>query len=183
MGVPAISYRATVNDSYDYGFYRLPNMLSYQCFNFEELRLTLEKIIAGELGAARGEERKALIEDYLAAGEGPLACERIIDVLEGIVQKRPELPKPALPDRFSGWWIANGRRLIKGAKAYLPGPHNRTEFQRHRYPGISLEEIRTRLRRFQRLLGDEKELRVEQLFQDIFRISAREKSSQEYGYS
>ena len=172
IGVPAISYRATVNDFYDYGFYRLPNVLSYDCSNFEELRLTLEKIIAGELGATNGEEQNALIEHYLAAREGPLACERIIDVLEGIMQDYPELPKPAFRDFFSGWWVANGRRLIKQAKAYFPGQHNRPEFQRHRYPGISLEELHTRLRKFQHLLGDKEELGIEQLFHHIFRISA-----------
>ncbi len=43
MGVPAISYRATVNDFYDHGFYRLPNLLSHQCFDFEELSITLRK--------------------------------------------------------------------------------------------------------------------------------------------
>jgi hypothetical protein len=171
MGVPAISYRATVNDFYDHGFYRLPNLLSHQCFDFEELSITLGKILAGELGAANGEERKALIEHHLAAREGPLACERIIDVLEEIMEDRPELPKPTLPDRFGGWWIANGRRLIKRTKAYLPGPHNRPEFQRHRYPGISLGELHDRIRRFQKLLGYEEELRVQQLYSHIFQIT------------
>jgi surface carbohydrate biosynthesis protein len=172
MGVPAISYRATVNDYYDYGFYRLPNLLSHQCFDFEELRLTLEKILVGELGTANGEEREALIEHHLAAREGPLACERIIDVLEGIMQDRPELPKPALPDRLGGWCLATGRRLIKRAKAYLPGTHAPPEFHRHRYPGISLEQLRTRIRRFQQLLNDEGELSLEEIFPHIFRISA-----------
>jgi hypothetical protein len=172
MGVHAISYRATVNDFYDYGFYRLPNLLSHQCFDFEELRLTLEKILVGELGTANGEEREALIEHHLAAREGPLACERIIDVLEGIMQDRPELPKPALPDRLGGWCLATGRRLIKRAKAYLPGTHAPPEFHRHRYPGISLEQLRTRIRRFQQLLNDEGELSLEEIFPHIFRISA-----------
>ena len=171
MGLPAISYRATVSDFYDYGFYRLPNLLSHQCFSFEELRLTLEKILAGELGPANGEERKAVIERYLAAGEGPLACERIIDVLEGIMRDRPKLPKPTLPDRFVGWCVANGRRLIKRAKAYFPGPHDRLTFQRHRYPGISLEEMLTRIKRFQQLLDDEGQLKVERLYSHIFRVS------------
>ena len=170
-GVPAISYRATVNDFYDHGFYRLPNLLSHQCFDFEELLVALRKILAGDLGAANGEERKALIEHHLAAREGPLACERIIDVLEEIMENRPELSKPALPDRFGGWWIANGRRLLKRAKAYLPGPHDRPEFQRHRYPGISLEELHDRIRRFQNLLGYEEELRVQQLYSHIFQIT------------
>jgi surface carbohydrate biosynthesis protein len=171
MGVSAISYRATVNDFYDHGFYRLPNLLSHQCFDFEELSITLGKILASELAAANGEERKALIEHHLAAREGPLACERIIDVLEEIMEDGPELPKPALPDRFGGWWIANGRRLIKRAKTYLPGPHNRPEFQRHRYPGISLGELHDRIRRFQELLGYEEELRVQQLYSHIFQIT------------
>jgi surface carbohydrate biosynthesis protein len=170
-GVPAISYRATVNDFYDHGFYRLPNLLSHQCFDFKELRVALGKILAGDLGAANGEERKVLIEHHLAAREGPLACEKIIDVLEEIMEDGPELPKPAFPDRFGGWWIANGRRLIKRAKAYLPGPHNRPKFQRHRYPGISLGELHDRIRRFQKLLGYEEELRVQQLYSDIFQIT------------
>jgi surface carbohydrate biosynthesis protein len=49
MGVAAISYRPTVNDYYDLGFYRLPNLLSYQCFDLEELRATLGDILAGRL--------------------------------------------------------------------------------------------------------------------------------------
>jgi surface carbohydrate biosynthesis protein len=67
MGVPAISYRAAVNEYYDYGFYRLPNLLSHECFDFKELRVTLERILNGELGTADGDERKALIDHYLTA--------------------------------------------------------------------------------------------------------------------
>jgi surface carbohydrate biosynthesis protein len=171
MGVPAISYRATVNDYYDYGFYRLPNLLSHQCFDFKELRITLGKILAGELGAANGAERQALVDQYLPASDGPMACERIIDVLEEIMEVRSELPKPTLPTRARGWCAANGRRLIKRAKAYFPGSHAPPEFHRHRYPGISLEELQTRIRRFQQLLDGELELRVEPLFNHIFRIS------------
>ena len=171
MGVPAISYRATVNDFYDHGFYRLPNLLSHQCFDFEELRVTLSKILAGNLGTVNGEERKALIDHHLAAIEGPLASERIIDILEETGKDQPELPKPGLADRFGGWWIANARRLIKRTKAYFPGPHNRSEFQRHRYPGISLGEMHDRIRRFQKLLGWEEKLRVEQLYSDVFQVT------------
>ena len=171
MGVPALSYRATVNDYYDYGFYRLPNLLSHQCFDFEELRITLGKILVGELGAADGAERKALLNHYMTAQDGRMACERIIDVLQEIVENRPEIPKPALSDRFGGWCMANGRRLIKRLKAYLPGSHAPPEFHRHRYPGISLEEMQVRLRRFQKLLGGEEKLRVKQLHSHIFQIS------------
>ena len=77
MRVPAISYRATVNDYYDYGFYQLPNRLSHQCLNFEQLRATMMRILSGELGAADSNESKELIDHHLAATNGPLACERV----------------------------------------------------------------------------------------------------------
>jgi hypothetical protein len=46
------------------------------------------------------------------------------------------------------------------------------QFYRHRYPGVSPEELRSRLRRFQDVLGETRELQVEQIFPEIFRISA-----------
>jgi len=171
MGVPAISYRATVNEYYDSGFYRLPNLLSHQCFDFEELQVTLGKILAGELGVADGKERKELIDRYLAAQEGKLACERIVDVLKQMMEGRSELPKPPLSDLIGGWFKAHGRRLKKYFKSYLPGSHAPPEFHRHRYPEVSLEELRGRVSRFQQILGDSKALQVESIFDQIFKIS------------
>ena len=171
MGVPAITYRASINEYYDHGFYRLPNLLSYQCFNFEELRLTIEKIIAGELGAADGDERQLNIERYLSAQDGPLACERIVDVLEKMMAGRSELPKPAFYDRIEGWSVASGRRLVKWLLSYLPNSHNRPEFQRHRFPGISLDALNNKIERIQQILGDSAKLKVQQLNDVLFRIT------------
>ena len=170
MRVPAISYRATVNDYYDYGFYQLPNRLSHQCFDFEGLRTTLGRILAGELGATDGDERRSLIDHYLAARSGPLACERIVDVLEEIAAGRFQLAKPPLTARVDGRLRATTRRLIKRLLSYLPDSHNRLEFHRHRYPGISLNEVRERVFRIKRAHGDTKELEVDQISREIFRI-------------
>jgi surface carbohydrate biosynthesis protein len=171
MGIPAISYRQSVNEYYDNGFYRLPNLLSHQCFSFEELRLTIEKIFTGELGAADGAERQSNIDRYLAAQDGSLACERIVDVLEKMMQGRSELPKRELLDRIEGWSVANGRRLVKGLLSYLPNTHNRPEFQRHRFPGISLDALNEKIERIQRILGENTKLKVEQLSDVLFQIS------------
>jgi surface carbohydrate biosynthesis protein len=171
LGVAAISYRPTVNDYYDLGFYRLPNLLSYQCFDFEELRGTLGDILAGRLGPPDGDEREVLINSYLVALDGPLACERMVDVLEGVLEGRSELPKPSRHDRLAGWSMSTVRTLIKRSKEHIPGSHNRPEFQRHRYPAVSLEEIRARISRFQQALGDSRELKVEQRSSQFFEIS------------
>jgi hypothetical protein len=172
MRVPAITYRAAINEYYDNGFYCLPNLLSYQCFNFEELRLTMQKIIAGELGAADGDERQLNIDRYLTAQDGSLACERIVDVLERMMVGRYELPKPAFYDWMEGWSIANGRRLVKWLLSYLPNSHNRPDFQRHRFPGISLGALNNKIERMQQILGDTTKLKVEQLSDVLFRISS-----------
>ena len=171
MGLPAISYRATVNDYYDYGFYQLPNRLSYQCFDFDELRETLGKILVGELGVAGGEEREALANNHLAAKDGPLACERIVDVLQTMADSTSQMDKPPFQDRLEGHFEAVIRRVGRSFAPYLPGSHKSPKFERHRYPEISIEEVRLRIERFQRVLSDNGELQVYQIGKRLFRIS------------
>ena len=172
MGIPAISYRPSINEDIDQGFYRLPNQLSYQCCSYPELSDTLGQVLDGQLGAADGDERKALFDRYVVAQDGPLACERMVDVLEEITGGRTKLPKPALLTHLAGWMLANGRHFIKWIRRYLPGSHAPPEFHRHRYPGITLEELRERISLFQQTLGDTTELKAEQIHDQIFRISA-----------
>ena len=171
MGVPAISYRAAVNEYYDYGFYRLPNLLSHQCFDFEELSTTLGKILIGELGAAGGDEREILARQHLAALDGPLACERIVDICEKMVEGQSQRSKPALLDRLTGYCMANLRTLKRQIKAHLPRARNKPEFHSHRYPEVSLEEVRERMSRFQQLLGDTRKVQVEQISDKFFQVS------------
>ncbi len=168
MHLPAISYRATANDYYDCGFYGLPNQLSHQCFNFEELRKTLESILSEELGTV---DNNSLIDHYLAARSGPLACERIVDVLEKISADQFRRPEPALKDRMDGCLRATTRRLIKRFLSYLPDSHNRPEFHRHRYPDISLAAMSERVLRIKQALGDSNELKVKQISKETFQIS------------
>ena len=172
MRVPAISYRVTVNDYYDDGFYQLPNRLSHQCFSFEELQETLQNILKGELGPANGDQRKALIDRHLAALDGPLACERIVDVLEKATGELQRTPQPPLSDRFNGWFRTTKRRIQQRYKSHLPGSLKSQEFERHRYPPINAKEIKARLSRFQQILGYGKELRVDPIFAGLFKISA-----------
>jgi len=172
-GVPAVSYRATINDFYDLGFYRLPNLLSYQCFDFDELRATLGDILTGRLGPADGGEREELVHHHLVALDGPLACERMVNVLEEIMEGRYELPRPSVRNRLEGRSISAIRTLIKRFKERLPVSHNRPEFQRHRYPAVPLEDIRARISLFQQVLGDSSELQVDQISDQFFRISGQ----------
>ena len=171
MGVPAISYRPVVNEDYDYGFYVLPNKMSHQCFDLDELKALLGKILSGEAGAADSDDRQALIKHYLAAQQGPLACERMMDVIETIAEDSKQTVKAPLKMRLKRWSVTHGLHLAKRIKSSLPGSHNRPEFQRHRYPGISLENLQRKLDQFQQLRANKQELKLEQISNVIFEIS------------
>ena len=135
------------------------------------MKETLTKIIKGELGAANGDERRALVDQYLAAQDGPLACERIVDVLENKIESQPEIPKPPLGNRLVGRGFANWRRLLKFVRRHLSGKHAPPEFHRHRYPGISLQELKDRISKLQQVLGDTSSIKAEQISDQIFLIS------------
>ena len=173
MGVPAVSYRAYVDEDYDNGFYHLPNQVSHQVFNLEELKQILREILAGTVGAANGQNRKAVIDRHLAALNGKLACERITEVLEAVGQDRTRIAQPALHERIHGRLWASGRALVKRTKAHLPWSHNKPAFQQHRYPEISMEDMQSRVQRFQRLLGSTIELNIELIQDKFFRIGIR----------
>ena len=171
MGVPAVSYRAVVNGDYDDGFYILPHRLSHQCFSFEHLRETLEKILNGNLGAADGDDRRTFVQQYLTAQDGPLACERMLDVLESIMNEKKDSSGGALLKKIEKWAVTRGLHLVKRFKASWPGSHNRPEFQRHRFPGINRDNLKIQISKFQQILGDETELNVEQISNVLFRIN------------
>jgi surface carbohydrate biosynthesis protein len=167
-GTPAISYRASINETYDNGFYRLPNLMSHQCFTFKELQGVLQKILKAETGAADGDERQRLIDYYLAGKTGQLACERMVEVLDKISANMSG--DRSISKRTQRWLATQGLHLAKAVKSHLPGSHNRPEFQKHRFPGIVRGKIVERIERFQQLLGDTHTLRVEPISDVLVRI-------------
>jgi surface carbohydrate biosynthesis protein len=170
MRTPAFSFRPTVCNAIDGTFYVLSHGLSHQCFSASELIAGIQQVLDGKLGAAGGEARSALVQRYLTGQEGALACERMMDVVQAISEKRPVLPMPALPERLFGVAMAHSRFLIKRVKSYFPGTHAPPEFHRHRYPGIALEELGRRIRRFQGILKDQTPISAEMITPHIFRI-------------
>jgi hypothetical protein len=168
MGVPAISYRPKINEEYDLGFYRLPNLISHQCFNFKQLQEMLHRIISGKLGAADGEDRRTLIKKYLTDHDNSLACQRIVDVLENRLAESPNLPKPALNKRLLGLSAASWRRFNRFARRYLPGKHAPEKFHRHRWPKVSLQDLNGKISRLQEIIGEGPKINTDIIFNQIF---------------
>jgi hypothetical protein len=87
-----------------------------------------------------------------------------------MLHQRPGLAKPAFSRRAVGWSLANWRRLNRYVRKYLPGKHAPEEFHRHRYPGISLPELKQRIARLQQVIDDSTQLKTDQLAKQIFVI-------------
>jgi surface carbohydrate biosynthesis protein len=170
MRVPAITYRASISEAYDFGFYRLPNTVSQPCFNFDELQSTLRQIAAGTLHSDESKERAQIVAQCLAAVEGPLACERMVGVLDQMAHEPDGRNRPWAGQRLKGWLLWAGRTRVKRYKDSRPGSHNRPEFQKHRYPAISLEDMQARVARFKEILDDQIELKVKPFKGQFFKI-------------
>jgi hypothetical protein len=96
----------------------------------------------------------------------------MLDVLDTIAEKLDLYSSPTLNKKLTRWFLTRGLHLAKGIKSHLPGSHNRPEFQRHRYPGISKSALETKLLQFQQLLGNSRDLKIEQVSEVMFKISS-----------
>lgn len=170
LGVPAVSYLATLNEFYDYDFQGLPTKLSHQCFNFAQLKETLSRIHSGEIGAADGKARLDLINYYLAARNGPFACERILDILETSGYKEKQPPAQSTINYLQGWLYTKVKTALTYINMHKPGP-NRSAYHDHRFPELSVSDIEHRIAQLGSLLGRFENIHVEEFSKHIFRIS------------
>lgn len=172
LDVPALSYQASTNERFDKDFHQLPNRLSHQCPDMETLVGTLQNILDGQLGVPTDEESRKLMARHLAARKGPLACERIVAVLDKMSDEWDQDAKTGFSDRMAGWLWATRRRIKKRLRGYRANmSHNRSEFLKYRYPDISREDIQERIDRYSQLLGYKDALKVTQFGGGFFRIT------------
>ncbi len=169
----AISYQAAGDNVLDEEFYKLPNFLSHSCSSLEELKTIVSSVIAGETGPAAGEERDRLMSRYLAHQHGPLACELILDIIDGMYGEFAATPAPPRGRQLKGMSRALFRRFKKYLKSFKPQSKHRPEFQRYRFPGIPVNELKDRLERLGTVSGHSLSPRVQEVSDCIFRISSR----------
>ena len=170
LGLPAISYRATINEQYDDAFHRLPNLLSYECFDSEALCETLQQVLSGQLGIGNRIEHKQLIDHHLASQNGALASECIVDVLNDMFDGRFKSLKP-MSDQLKGRYMIVRRRFLKKYRSLLSKTHKKPALLRHNYPGLSIEELKERIMRFEQVLGYDNGLKVAQIYNQVYCLS------------
>lgn len=167
LDTPAVTYQPVQSDRFDFP---LPNALSHRAFRPDEVTRIVGSILAGRLGPLDGGDRARLFERHLTALDGPLAADRIVDVLRGLgyVARQPQ--RPALAAYVSAWIGGNVRTTKKLINMLRRRHRNSAAFHAHRFPGLTVPELENRIERFGRVLGRFEGLRVMRLAPYVFRI-------------
>ncbi|MFQ5416350.1 MAG: surface carbohydrate biosynthesis protein [Myxococcota bacterium] len=167
LGTPAVAFQPVTDPTYDM---TLPNSLSHQALDLKDVQKTVRSIVAGELGTRDEPAVRAILDRHVAALEGPLAADRMIDVLEdaGYRNRMPEATTPLR--RVEAEIHLAGRTAVKFLNRYRPRHRNNLEFHRHRFPGVTVAELHQKIALFERELGRFKGIGAVQIAEHIFAI-------------
>jgi surface carbohydrate biosynthesis protein len=167
LGTPAIAYQPIRSDVYDMA---LPNSLSHQAANIMDIEKTLRSILAGEIGVRDDPEVMGILAAHIAALDGRLAADRVIDVLDASGCAEPRQAPSRLRSSRARLHLL-GRTAVKLLNRHRPGHRNNLDFHRHRFPGVDAEELQAKISQFGGLLGRFEGVRVDTLAEHLFKIS------------
>ncbi len=168
LGTPTVAYQPVRDERYDDD---LPNRVSHRAFSREELCAQTADIISGRLGVVAEAERRAVLDRHLAALDGALAGERMVAVLETGGYRDGPPPAATRPSFFQGWLHNKIRTASKKRNMRRPGHRNNIKYHDHRFPGVTVAELESKIDHLGELLGGRfAGLKVSQLEKHIFRI-------------
>ena len=167
LETPAVSYMPVTSDTYDY---HLPNGLSHCARTAEQVRELLSEILVGQRGMVDPSVRERLFNRHLAATHGPLACDRVLDVLLASGYGERATPRPAALTWFQSWLHANARTAVKRINSVRANHRNGAAYHAHRFPGVSVSELNDRIARFRTQLKRFAGVRAEARSRHVFRI-------------
>lgn len=169
VGTPALAYRPARAERFDF---ELPNALSEQADDEDSLVRLLGAALAGTLPARAEQERRRLLERHVAALDGALAADRIVEVLLATRPAGAPPPRPG-PFRFARGWAHNRlRTAFKRRNMGRANHRNSAEFHQHRFPGASAAAIQARIESLGRQLGRFQRVTATPMAEHIYRIEA-----------
>ncbi|MEO5882399.1 MAG: hypothetical protein ABIQ06_08280, partial [Caldimonas sp.] len=167
LDTPAVSFMPVSSEIYDY---HLPNGLSHQAQTPEAVRESLAAIMSGRLGPVDIEVRRRLFDRHLAATDGALACDRVLDVWQasGYASRAPTRSPTLL---WLKAWLASGFRTAeKRLNGLRPNHRNGAAYHAHRFPGVTAAQLNERIARFGAQLGRFGSVRAEARSPHVFEI-------------
>ena len=145
LDVPVIAYRPSTSEMLDS---RLPNAVSHPAYTLDELVELVRMLTNGEaipgFTADEVARRKATLESYVEGFRGPLASERIVNALTDVPLEAQSLDQSGLKR-----WSMMKTDVVSSLRSSAAAAAGRVvvgrAYQRHKFPGLGIEELRSSL--------------------------------------
>jgi len=167
VGTPAVAYQPVRSEAFDFA---LPNALSARAHDTAGAVELVRQALSGTLPGRDEAERQRVLAHHVAALEGALAADRMVDVLVGAGFAAAPPPRPAPLQRAGGWLRTQLRARKKRRNMRLADHRNAAAFHRHRFPGVDVASLEARIAHFGRQLGRFQQVRVSALSEHLFRV-------------
>jgi surface carbohydrate biosynthesis protein len=167
MGRAAIAYRPVASEEHDRF---LPNALGYRANTLSELVETVREMADSGRGAPADPAQHKLLAQHLSAQDGPLASDRIADVLAQHLDTIAAAPPRSWPSRVAAALHSEVRAIVKRSQGLRRDNENNPTYQRHRYPGVSPRELETRIAELGRTLDRFSKLEARPIGAQLYEI-------------
>ena len=119
------------------------------------------------------ERKKQRLENHITALDGPLASERIVEVLEelGYADRQPQ--RSGIGPYLIGSAHTKLRTTVKRINMRRQGHRNSIEYHDHRFPEITVDELREKVDRLGRELDRFDRIQIRRRSDHIFEIDCR----------
>jgi lipid A disaccharide synthetase len=175
LGVPVIAYRPMTSDRFDR---KLPNSLSQQAYNLDELQTLVNISVKGDYqpDLSVSTTQKNLIQQYIASLEGTFASEKIIEVLEQFDDALSAKPTANISSYLTGKTQAVWRRVKRQYNARFHMQKNnrqeRYQYLSHIFPDIELRDVESRIENFRNILNRFQGIHTRRITKGIFEVTA-----------
>ena len=149
---PVFSYMPVADEVFNRRTH-LPNMVSTQANSVEDLLDGIRMAFEGRPPSpSETRDRRELVRRYVANTSGPLAAERIVQVLSDLHDARP----PCRPDTLSylnAWSRMTARQSLSRLRHIVRLDRNLHDYMDQKFPGLSLQEVEDHLQAISQAAG------------------------------
>jgi surface carbohydrate biosynthesis protein len=145
----------------------LPDVLSERVVDASQLVALIQQRLAGQTPPAPHNGQLAAIGEAAAALFGPLAADRIADIILDLTEQKHSPNR-----RLRAVWQARVRQLEKHLTGLVPGHKTATAANLHRFPGLTLAEVQSRVAQLQDALDRFAGVAAAQRAPNVFEVSS-----------